>query len=142
MLHSRRDDLIPPSERRHSDLAWFIACFVLGTAGFFALLVPLFGFLSYGGVFALPLIVLAEIGFGVAAVVAGGRWRLAYVLGNLGLVGGNAAIFVVSVAMLAVQPGWQPNPDAWRPVYFGVVLMGLAGGITLGVLRGTATGHS
>jgi hypothetical protein len=31
------------------------------------------------------------------------------------------------------KPGWQPNPDAFRPLSFGVALMGLAGGITLGV---------
>jgi len=134
MLHGGGDELSPPTEGRHSDLPWFIACFFVGTLGLLALLVPLFGFLNYGGVLVLPLAVIAEIGFGIAAVVAGGRWRWAYVLGNLGLVAGNGAILVVSLGLVVVQPGWQPNTDVWRPLYFGVVLMGLAGGVTLGML--------
>jgi hypothetical protein len=127
---------------RHSDLPWFIACFCLGVVGCLAFMVPLFGFLSYGGVFVLPLAVLAEVGFGVAAVVAAGRWRWAYVLGNLGLVAGNGVIIMVSLGFLIAQPKWQPNPDVWRPLYFGVVLMGLAGGITLGALMRAAPDRS
>ena len=142
MFYGGGDHLSPPAAGRHSDVPWFIACFVLGTAGLFAFTLPLFGFLNYGGVIVLPLVVLAEIGFGVAAVVAGGRWRLAYVLGNLGLVAGNGAILMVSIAFLVVQSGWQPSPDVWRPLYFGVVLMGLAGGIALAVLNRPTPGSS
>jgi hypothetical protein len=127
----------PPAASRHPDFLWFVACFFLGTVGLFAFTVPLFGFLSYAGALAFPFVVLAEIGFGVAAVVAGSRWRLAYALGNLGLVAGNGAIVVLSLATMLVQPGWQPDPDVWRPVYFGLVLIGLSGGITLGVLMRT-----
>ena len=81
----------------------------------------------------LPFAGLAEIGFGVAAVVAGGRWRPAFLLGNLGLVAGSGVMYIVGVIGYLSKPGWQPNPDAFRPLSFGVALMGLAGGITLGV---------
>jgi len=141
MLHGGGDDLSPPTEGRHSDLPWFIACFVVGTVGLLAFVVPLFGFLSYAGVLVLPLAAIAEIGFGIAAVVAGARWRWAYVLGNFGLVAGNGAILMVTIGLLVARPGWQPNTDAWRPLYFGIVLMGLAGGVTLGMLMRSARGR-
>ena len=63
MFYGGGDHLSPPAAGRHSDVPWFIACFVLGTAGLFAFTLPLFGFLNYGGVIVLPLVVLAEIGF-------------------------------------------------------------------------------
>jgi hypothetical protein len=134
MLRGGAGQLRPPANERQSDLLWFIACFCLGFVGLIALTIPLFGFLNYAAALVFPFVVLAEIGFGVAAVVAGGRWRRAYVLGNLGLVAGNVAIMVLWLVILFVQPGQQPDTDVWRPVYFGVVLMGLAGGITSGIL--------
>ncbi len=115
-------------------MLWFIACLGLGFVGLFALAFPLFGFLSYIGALAFPFVVLAEIGFGVAAVVARGRWRRAYLLGNLGLIAGSAAILAAELVVFVVQPRQPPEPDVWRPVYFGVVLVGLAGGITWALL--------
>src|SRR5260370_24144995 len=134
MRHGGGDDLSPPTEVRHSALAWFIARLVVGTVGLFAFVVPLFGFLSYAGVLVLPLAAIAEIGFGIAAVVAGGRWRWAYVLGNLGLVAGNGAILMVSLGLLGARPGGQPNPDTWAPLYFCIRVVGLSGGVKLRVV--------
>ena len=115
------------------DLLWFAVCFAVGAVGLLAFLVPLFGFLGFAGAVVLPFAGLAEIGFGVAAVVAGARWRAAFLLGNLGLVAGSGVIYVVGVIGYLSRPGWQPNPDVFRPLFFGVALMGLAGGIALGV---------
>jgi hypothetical protein len=123
----------PPHEARQ-DLLWFVICFAVGAVGLFSFLVPLFGFLGFAGAVVLPFAGLAEIGFGVAAVVAGGRWRAAYLLGNLGLVAGSGVIYIAGVIGELSGPGWQPNPDIWRPVFFGVALMGLAAGVTLGML--------
>jgi predicted membrane channel-forming protein YqfA (hemolysin III family) len=122
-----------PRDGVRQDLLWFVICFAVGVVGLFSFLVPLFGFLGFAGAVVLPFAGLAEIGFGIAAVVAGGRWRAAYLLGNLGLVAASGVIYVVGVIGYLSRPGWQPNTDVFRPLFFGVALMGLAGGITLGV---------
>ena len=125
----------PPDEARQ-DLLWFVICFTVGVVGLFSFLLPLFGFLSYGGAVVLPFAGFAEIGFGVAAVVAAGRWRAAYLLGNVGLVAGLGVMYVVGAFDYLLRPGLQGNPDVWRPIFFGIAMMGLAGGITLGVFAG------
>jgi hypothetical protein len=124
---------------RQSDALWAIACVCLGFVGLYALAIPLFGFLSYIGGVAFPFVVVAEIGFGVAAVVERGRWRRAYLLGNLGLIAGNAAILAAELVAYIVRPGQPPDTDVTRPVYFIVVLIGLAGGITSGIWLRTRT---
>jgi hypothetical protein len=124
---------------RQSDVLWAIACLCLGFIGLYALAFPLFGFLSYIGALLFPVVVLAEIGFGVAAVVARGPWRRAYLLGNLGLIAGNAAILAAELVAYIVRTGQPPDTNVTRPVYFGAVLIGLAGGITLGILLPTKT---
>jgi hypothetical protein len=129
-----------PPDGVRQDLLWFVICFAVGAVGLFSFLVPLFGFLGFAGAVVLPFAGLAEVGFGVAAVVAGGRWRAGYLLGNLGLVAGSAVIYVAAVIEALSRPGLQPNPDVWRPLYFGVALMGLAGGITLAVWQGAGHG--
>ena len=134
MLQGGPGQLLPPDPDRVADLGWFVVCFCLGFVGLIALIPPLFGFLSYLGALVFPIAALGEIGFGVAAVVGGGSWRRAYLLGNVGLAAGNVAMLASSLLVLIVQQRWQPNPDAWRPLYFGVVMMGLAGGITWGML--------
>lgn len=127
------DQSAGPRDGVRQDLLWFVICFAVGVVGLFSFLVPLFGFLGFAGAVVLPFAGLAEIGFGIAAVVAGGRWRAAYLLGNLGLVAASGVIYVVGVIGYLSRPGWQPNTDVFRPLFFGVALMGLAGGITLGV---------
>src|SRR5260370_39385927 len=112
MLHGAGDDVSPPTEVRHSDLPWFIACLVVGTVGLFAFVVPLFGFLSYAGVLVLPLAAIAEIGFGIAAVVAGGRWRWAYVLGNLGLGAVEGGRPTARPGCICERPARPPNEVA------------------------------
>ncbi len=112
---------------------WLVACSCLGFVGLFALAIPLFGFLSYIGALVFPVVVIAEIGFGVAAVVAPGRWRGGYVAGNLGLVVGNLVTLALFLVALALQGGAQPDRDFWRPVYFAVVLAGLAAGVAFGM---------
>jgi hypothetical protein len=135
--------LRPPSSRQLSGLPWvLVVCCALGAVGLFALTLPLFGFLSYLGALVFPLVVLAQIGFGGTAVIRRGRWFLAYALGNLGLVAGNAVIVVIDLAVSAVSPHWSPDPSHWAPVYFGVVLMGLAGGIVLALRIRSAPGRS
>lgn len=114
-------------------LLWLVVCSCLGVVGLFALAIPLFGFLSYGGALAFPVVVIAEIGFGIAAAANGGRWRSGYALGNLGLLVGNAVTLALFGGALALQGGTQPDTDFWRPTYFGVVLVGLAAGVTLGM---------
>jgi hypothetical protein len=125
----------PPDDVRR-DLLWFVICFAVGVVGLFSFLLPLFGFLGFAGAVVLPFGGLAEIGFGVAAVVVGGRWRAAYLLGNVGLVAGSGVIYVAGAIAYLSRPGLQPNPDVWRPLLFGIAMMGLAGGITLGVFAG------
>ena len=134
MLQGGAGQLLPPDRDRGADVRWFVVCFCFGLIGLIALIPPLFGFLSYLGALVFPFAALAEIGFGVAAVVGGGSWRRAYLLGNVGLAAGNVAILVASLTVPVVQQGWQPDPSAWRPLYFGVVMMGLAGGITWAVV--------
>ena len=130
----------PPDEARQ-DLLWFVICFAVGAVGLFSFLVPLFGFLGFAGAVVLPFAGLAEIGFGVAAVVAGGRWRAAYLLGNAGLVAAIGVIYVAGAIDYLLRPGLQANPDVWRPVSFGIAMMGLAGGVTLGALTGRTSRH-
>jgi hypothetical protein len=116
-----------------SNILWLVVCTCLGFVGLFALAIPLFGFLSYIGALAFPVVVIAEIALGLAAVVEGGRWRGVYVGGNLGLVVGNGVTLALFLVALLPQGGRQPDTDFWRPVYFGVVLAGLAAGVILGM---------
>ena len=134
MLQGGAGQILPPDRNRAADFRWFVVCFCFGFVGLIALIPPLSGFLSYLGAIVLPFAALAEIGFGVAAVVGGGSWRGAYLLGNLGLMVGTVVFVAISLVMLLVQPGRPPNTDIGRPLYFGVVMMGLAGGITWGML--------
>ncbi len=117
-----------------NNVLWFSACLGAGIAGTFALLIPLFGFLSYLGALLSPAVVLAELVLGLIAVLVRGRWRQTYVLGNLGILAGTAVLFLVSIAFLVVNPRYQPDPAVWAPAYFGIVMMGLSGGLTLAFL--------
>lgn len=116
------------------EMSWLIAVFAAGVIGLVAMVFPLFGFLGYWGAFAFPFVFLAELAFAFVAAIMRGRWRRGYVFANLGMAVDSLAIFIVAAIAVAARPGFQPDPAQWAPAYFGVVLMGLAAGITVAML--------
>jgi hypothetical protein len=100
----------------------------LGWLGLNALLVPLFGTLSYLAVFIFPLFVVLAVFGVIRALTTGGRWAWAYILGNIGVLLASVAIYVdFAIEYLA---GWH---FATVELYLASVLLALVIGVVVGV---------
>jgi len=102
----------------------------LGWVGFYLLVIPLAGYLSYLAAFMFPLVVVLEVVGFARAVTSRGRWAWVYLLGNTGMLVATGVVFVEGLVELSVHQ--QPDTRVTAPLYLALVVLGLVVGVVAG----------